>query len=110
MSNYTEYRSIYSYVFFVCNRFHLIKNCLSCLVDMHLYSNNLSTIGPISSLIILEIFPACFSCSNNFNLSQSSLGSHDKNFVEIPEAMIAGQLSSFVGGLSLILGRPFCSK
>ena len=45
---------------------------------MHLYSNNLSTIAMISSLIMSELFPACFSCSNNFNLSQSSSGLDDK--------------------------------
>ena len=50
----------------------------------------------ISSLIILEIFPACFSCNNNnFNLSQRSLGSEDRKIVsETPEAMIAGDLGN----------------
>ena len=63
---------------------------------MHLYSNNLSIIATISSLNILELLPACFSCNNNFNLSQSSLGSDDNNFVlEVPEAMIAGDSSIF---------------
>ena len=74
---------------------------------MHLYSNNLSTITTISSSIISELFPAFFSCSNNLNLSQSSSGSEDKNIVfEIPEAMIAGELSIFIIELCLILGRP----
>ena len=74
------------------NRLHLIKICLCCFLDMHLYSNNLSIIATISSLIILELLPACFSCNNYFNLSQSSLGSDDKNNVfETPEAMIAGE-------------------
>ena len=45
---------------------------------MHLYSNNLSTIATISSLIMSELFPACFYCNINFNL-QSSSGSDDKN-------------------------------
>ena len=54
---------------------------------MHLYSNNLSTIAMISSLILPKLFPACFSCKDNFNLSQSSIGSDDKNIVfETPEA------------------------
>ena len=45
----------------------------------------------ISSLIILELFPACFSCKNKIKLSQSSLGLVDRNIVfETPEAMIAG--------------------
>ena len=54
---------------------------------MHLYSNNLSTIPTISSLTMSELFPACSFCYKNFNLSQSSTGSDDKNFVfELPEA------------------------
>ena len=75
----------------IYNRLHLIKICLCCFLDIHLYSNNLSTIATISSSIISELLPACFSCNNNFNLSQSSLGSEDRIIVfEIPEAMIAG--------------------
>ena len=36
--------------------------------------------------ILSELFPACFSCSNNNNLLQSSSGSDGKNTVfEIPE-------------------------
>ena len=66
---------------------HLIKICLCCFLVMHLYSNNLSTIATISSSIKLELFPACLSCNNNFNLLQSSSGSDDKNIVfETPEA------------------------
>ena len=30
------------------NKLHLIKICLCCFLDMHLYSNNLSTIAIIS--------------------------------------------------------------
>ena len=48
---------------------------------MHLYSNNVSTIATISSLIMSELFPGCFYCRNNFILSPSSLGSDDKNLV-----------------------------
>ena len=62
-------------------RLHLIEICLCCFLDMHLYSNNLSTIAISSSLIILELLPACFSCNNNFNLSQNSLGLDDKIIV-----------------------------
>ena len=65
---------------------------------MHLNSNHLSAIATISSLIKSELFPACFCCSNNLNLSQSSLGSDDKTIVfEIPEAeiIIPGDLSIF---------------
>ena len=72
-------------------RLHLIKICLCCFLDIHLYSNNLSIIATISSSIKLELIPPCFVCNNNFNLSQSSLGLDDKNIVfETPEAMIAG--------------------
>ena len=42
------------------NRLHLIKICLCCFLEKHLYSNNLSTIATISSLIILELLHACF--------------------------------------------------
>ena len=86
----------------IYNRLHLCKICLCCFFDMHLSSNNLSTIATISSLIISEFFPACFSCNNNFNLLQSSSRSDDKNIVEIPEAMIAGDLSNFIRVLSRV--------
>ena len=43
----------------------------------------------ISSLTMLELFPACFSCSNIFNCLLNSLGSDGKNIVfEKPEAEI----------------------
>ena len=85
---YTKYNYRYkSTIFHFCNKLQLYKICLCCFLDMHLYSNNLSTIATISSLIILELFPACFSCNINLNLSQSSSGSEDKNIVfETPEA------------------------
>ena len=64
---------------------------------MHLYSNNLSTIAIVSSLITLELIPACFACSNNVNLSSNSAGSDGETIVfEVPEDMIAGDLSSFI--------------
>ena len=75
MSNYT----------YSCGRLQLVKSC--CFLDMHLYSNSLSTIAMIFSLIMSELFAACFSCSNSFNLIQNSLGSDDKTIVfETPEA------------------------
>ena len=43
-----------------CNRLHLIKSCLCCFLDIHLYSNDLSTIATISSSIILELFQRVF--------------------------------------------------
>ena len=85
------YLSNYTY-----NSLKLIKICLCCFLDMHLYFINLSTITTISSSIILEFFPACFSCNNNFNLSHNSIGSDDKNFVQVPESMIASDLSNFI--------------
>ena len=59
--------SVYTY-----NRLHLFKVCLCSFREKHLYSNNLSTIATISRLIIPELFPACFCCSNNFNQSHTS--------------------------------------
>ena len=52
-----------------------------------------------------ELFPACFSCSNNFILSQSSSGSDDKKVVyETPEAKTIkpGDFSNFMSVLSLV--------
>ena len=89
------------------NRLHLIKIRLCCFLDIHLYSNSLSTIATNSSLIISELLPACFSCNNNFILSQSSLGSEDRIIVfEIPEAKIAGDSSIFIIEVCLVLGHP----
>ena len=87
------------------NRLRLIKISLCCLLDKHLYSNNLSTIATISSLIMSELFPASFSCNNNFNLSQSSSGSEDKKIVfQTPEAetIKPGDLSNFLSVLSRV--------
>ena len=89
------------------NRLHLNKCCLCCFSDIHLYSNKLSTIATISSLIMSELLPACFCCSNNFNLLHNSSGSDDKNTVfETPEAetLQPGDLSNFISVLS---GRFF---
>ena len=72
---------------------------------MRLYSNNLSIIAIISSLITLEFFPACFSCSNNANLSPNSSGSDGKIIVlGIPEAEIIepGDLSNSISVLSQV--------
>ena len=50
-----------------------------------------------------ELFPACFSCNNNYSLLHNSSGSDDKNIVfETPEAMIAGDLSNFIRLLSRV--------
>ena len=72
---------------------------------MHLYSNNLSTMATISSLIISEIFPACFSCNNNFNLLHNSSRSYDKNILfETPEAetIKPGDFSNLIRVLSRV--------
>ena len=93
------YTSTFTYDY---KRLHLSKICLCCFLDMHLYANNLSTIATISSLIISELFPAWFSCYNNFSLSHSSLGSDDKKIVfETPEAetIEPGDLSNFISVL-----------
>ena len=89
------------------NRLQLIKIRLCCFLDIHLYCNNLSTIEMISSLILSELIPACFSCNNKLNLSQSSLRSEDRIIVlDVPEAKIAGELSIFFIDLCLLFGRP----
>ena len=89
------------------NRLHLIKICLCCFLDIHLYSNTFSIIATISSSIKLELLPPCFSCNNNFNLSLNSFGSDDKNYVsETPESMIAGLSSNLIIELCLTLGLP----
>ena len=88
------------------NRLPLIKIWLCCFFEIHLSSNNLSTIATISSLFMLELLPPCFSCNNNLKLSQSSLGFSDKKIVVTPEAIIAGHSIIFIIELCLILGRP----
>ena len=82
---------------------------------MPFYSNNLSTMATISLLIISELFPACFSCNNNFNLLYSSSGSDDKNIVfETPQAetLKPGDLNNFISVLSRVdlLTKAFVSK
>ena len=64
----------------------------------------MSTKATSSSSIIVEIIPGFYSGSHNFNLSHTSLASHDKNIVfETPEAktIILGDLSKYKSGLSL---------
>ena len=63
MYNYTiiRIRICVNILLYLFNRLHLNKICLCCFLDIHFYSNNLSTIATISSLIISELFPACFS-------------------------------------------------
>ena len=41
---------------------------LCYLIEMHLCSKNLSALAMISSSKNIELFPACFSFSNKFNL------------------------------------------
>ena len=70
-----------------------------------MFSINLSIITTISSLIISELFPACFPCNNNFNLSHNSIGSDVRNIVfESPEAetIKPGELSNFISFISRI--------
>ena len=93
----------------MCHRLHLIKICLCCFLDIHLYSNNLSVIAFFSSLIMSELFPASFSCNNNFIPLQSSSGSDDKSIVfVIPEAetIQPGDFSSLIRVLSRIVLLP----
>ena len=93
---------MYNYVY---NKLVLMKNCLCSFLDNHLYSKSLSTIANISSLNISELFPACFSCNNNFDLLNNLSGSDDKNIVfETPEAgtIKPGDLSNFIRVLSQV--------
>ena len=77
MYNYmSEYSNMCIY-----NRLHLNKICLCCFLVIHFYSNNLSIIATISSLIISELIPPRLSSNNNFNLSQNSLRLDDRNIV-----------------------------
>ena len=73
---------------------------------MRLYSNNFYAIAIVSSSIRSDFFPACFSCSSSFFLAQSSLRFSGKKVAEIPEAMIAGNLSNLKRDLSLELLLP----
>ena len=62
-----------------------------------------------------DLFPACFSCYNIFNLLHSSSGSNDKNIVfETPEAETfkPGDSSNFIRVVSLVdfLPTAFRSK
>ena len=69
---------------------------------MRFCSNHFPTIATLFLLLMSELFPACFSCSNKFILSQTSSGSDGQTFVEITESMMAGDLSNFLSVLSLI--------
>ena len=82
---------------------------------MHLHSINLSAIAKISSLILVKLSTVCFYCSNNCNLSDSSLGSHDNHLTfdsSRDPAMLAGELNIFVSQLSPtdLLPRAFSSN
>ena len=60
---------------------------------MQLYSHSLSAVAISSSIIMSEIFPACFFCRNSFVLSHSSLGLDENHLVSHllrDPAMIAG--------------------
>ena len=77
--------------------------------------NNTSIIATTSLLIMSELFPACFSCNNIFNLSQSSSASDDKKTVfETLEAgtIKPGDPSNFIRVLSQVdfLPTAFRSK
>ena len=48
---------------------------------MHLCPISLSAIATISSSFLLELLAACFSCSNNFKPSESSLEFYGKKML-----------------------------
>ena len=57
---------------------------------------------------MLELTPACLSCSTNYNQPHSSLGFSGKSINEILEAMIAGDSSNLTTDSTLGRFRPFC--
>ena len=89
-----------------------------CFVDKHLNSNSLSAIATISSIFILDVFPASFFCSNSFILPQSSLGleiNHlvcEKDFFLRDPAKMAVDFNKLTGVLTLVPLSPkdFSSK
>ena len=80
-----------------------------------MYSESLSTIATVSSVMLSQTFPASFYFSNIFNPLQNSLGLEDKNFVFHSlrdPAMIAGDLSNLKRDLSLVFSmlQAFASE
>ena len=69
---------------------------------MHLYCSSLSAVATIYSSILSDLLPVCFSCSNNFVVSRSSLRLSGKINVEILEAMIFGELINPISDLSIL--------
>ena len=98
-----------------CNRLHLSKSCLCCFLDIHSYSNSLSSVTKFSLLIKSELFPACFSCSSKFIQSKGSSRFDGKNNVcEIKEGetIKPGDFGNFIivrSRVDLIPG-PLTSK
>ena len=68
---------------------------------IHLYSDKLSNIETVCSIIKTELFPACFSSNNNFMLSHISLGFSERKLVYNPVASIALLINSFLWGFHL---------
>ena len=64
---------------------------------MHWYSNRLSVLAIISSLIILEILPAWFSFNNNFNF-----------FYKTRWGLMKKIMFSFVLGFGSLILRKIC--
>ena len=77
----------------------------------------LSATAKTSYLIMLQLFPACFSCSNSFKLSQNSLKLENESFVSVSfhfdeslsltdTAIIAEDLGNLIRNLFLSLLLP----
>ena len=75
------------YIYYI--RFNFVLNFLCSVGVIHLYSNNISIIATISSLIISEFLTARFSCINNFILIHNSFGFSEGKIVFNPDASIA---------------------
>ena len=92
---------------------HWIVESLCCSVETHLDSNSWSAIAEYSSKCLLGLSLVFFSCSNNFTLSQRSLGSKNNHLVFDPlgfeirdPAMKTGDLTSLIGDLTVVFLAP----
>ena len=82
-------------------RSKILKIFLCWVGVIHLFFNKLSNIATICSIIITELFPAGFSCINNFILSHNSIWFSEKKMVYNPYASKALLCNSFLGGFYL---------
>ena len=91
------------------------KKAEYCSVDVQSYSNILSAVAISCSPNTTKFFPACLSCSSNFDTSRSSLGSKnihlvcdsfEKDLAFRNPVFITADLSNLMRDLSLLLLLP----